>query len=279
MKKHIFSTQLGTLRLAIMALLMGIAFQLSAQTPSKTDTTEVIVGKKVITITFDSFTGKKDAQVRVLEDELGDQAFEDGNEDDDHDSGNDSEKKIKPVDVDVFNMDLGMNFMFLGKDSAGAPLPYESQPLRSTHVGLHFLKTRINFFKGHVGLVTALDLDNNRYQFTNDITLLPNQNEPTVRYDSIKYRKNKLITWHAQIPLLLSFQTNPSHPKKNFHVAVGGFAGLLIGANTKQKSAENGKVKKADDFNLNPILDIARNGFDNTVIDIKSGIVAHPHNT
>lgn len=252
-------TQFKGLRsLAALALFLLFASTAFAQTTTTTtttsgDTTEVIVGNKIIVITVDSASGKKDVQVRTIEKKTSEQfANADENGENDTPDKDSDKKEIKTVDVEFFNMDLGMNFAFVGKDSLGKQLPYDSEPLRSTHVGLHFFKTRINFFKGHVGLVTALDLDNNRFQFRDNITLLPNKSEVTVRYDSIDFRKNKLITWHAQIPLLLSFQTNPSNPKKNFHISVGGFAGLLIAASTKQKSAENGKVKKDDDFNVNP---------------------------
>lgn len=257
MKKHISSNFNGQFRLALVALLMAFASVAAAQAPSKvvTDTTEVIVGNKLITITVDSASGKKDVQVRTLEKNNDAQAStndsgDNGNNDPNENKG--EPKKIKKVDVQFFNMDLGTNFLFTGKDSAGVPLPFEIDPLRSTHVGLHFFKTRFNMAKGHVALVTAIDLDNNRYQFRKNITLVPDRPNVTVVNDSIDFKKNKLIVWHAQIPLLLSFHTNPSHPKKDFHISLGGFAGLTIAANTKQKSSEAGKVKRDDDFNLNP---------------------------
>jgi Outer membrane protein beta-barrel domain len=210
------------------------------------DTTEVIVGNKVITITIDSITGKKDVQVTTRADGDGD---EDGDDDDD------DEKTIRPVDVGVLNVDLGANWLMYN-NSLNLPSTqsnFETIPLRSTNLALHVLPTHFNMFKGHVSFLTAITFDNNKYQFRNNVSMVPGQPSVTMLKDSVGFKKNKLNTWYAQIPLMLCFQTNPTNPKKNFHISLGGFAGLFLAANTKQKSEERGKVVLKDDFNLNPM--------------------------
>ena len=225
---------------SLLTLTLGLGTLLAQPTTKGvvTDTTEITIGKKVITIVSDS-TNKKNIQIDKVA-----QAPSDSTER--------RKEKRKPLDVDLINLDLGMNFLTYNQNF-DLPAQYsmlENEPLRSSHVGIHLLKTRVNMAKGHFGIVTAVTFDNNRFQWRNNVTLQPGMDTLTMGLDSVSFRKNKLITWHAQIPLLLSFQTNPDNMKKNFHFSVGGYAGLLLGATTKQKSIERGKVKQDDDFNL-----------------------------
>lgn len=234
---------------SILSISLGLG-SLFAQ-PTSTDTTEISIGRKVITITKDSLD-KRDFHVETMA-TTGDTA--------------EPAKEIKRIDVDFLNFDIGTNFLTVNQ-GFNLPSDYDNMeiiPMRSTHLAFHTFKTRINMAKGHLGLVTAITFDNNRFQWRNNVTLLPNQDSVIFAPDSVSFRKNKLITWHAQIPLLLSFQTNPTNPKKNFHISVGGYAGLLIGSSLKQKSDALGKVKKDDDFNLTSLRYglTARVGFGN----------------
>jgi hypothetical protein len=265
MKKH----RLFPIRMAknlFLGAFMLLALAATAQNGEVvTDTTEVIVGNKVITITIDTLTGKKDVQVktRVASHDIEDPGYY-GQDDDDNDKDS---ARIKPVDAGFFKMDLGANWLLSNNSFSLPPSEsnFETEPLRSTEVALHFLPTHFNMFKGHVGLVTAITFDNIRYQFRNDVTFVPNQPQVTLVQDSVSFKKNKLNMWYGQIPLLLCFQTNPSNHKKNFHISLGGFAGLFLGANTKQKSDAYGKVIRKDDYNLEPLRYglTARIGFGN----------------
>lgn len=253
---------------SIILLALGIfALGAYAQPGSKTkevvsDTTEIIVGNKVISIISDSASGR-DIQVitRDKDEELSthknqewanrDREHEHG--DDDHDGDDeDRKKKKRKVDVDFLALDLGMNFL-TSDQSFNLPAEYDlydTKPLGSTHLGFHFLKTRMSLIRHHVNLVTAITLDNNRYSFRNNLVLIPGGDSLNVYNDSVSYKKSKLITWHAQVPLLLNFQTAPHNEKKNFHLSVGGYAGLLLSAHTKRKS-DSDKVRTEDDYNLN----------------------------
>lgn len=258
MKQHtvLFSQKMS--KLPILGLMLLLCAGIQAQT-NKTvaDTTEVVVGNKVITITVDTLTGKKDVQVKTRDADSPDwesQYAENGDEDEDEED-NKKKKSVKPVDTDVLGIDLGFNWLMYNS-SFNLPTSqsdFEIEPLRSTQVGIHVLPTHFNMAKGHVGIVSAVTFENLRYQFRNSVSLVPNQPQVTMMQDSVSLKKNKLVAWYAQIPLLLSFQTNPSHKSRNFHVAVGGFGGLFLNAYTKQKSDERGKVIRKDDYNLNPI--------------------------
>lgn len=241
MKKYIAFSAINMSKFLLLSLLLLLAVGMKAQTNPDvvTDTTEVIVGKKVITITIDSASGKKDVQVH--------NSASDGDEDD--------ENEIKPVDTGFLGIDLGLNWLLYNNsfDLPSTESNFETEPLRSTQVALHFLPTHFNMAKGKVSILTALTFENLRYQFRNDVTLVPNQPNVTMFQDTVQFKKNKLNMWYGQIPLMLSFQTKPSEPGKSFHVSLGGFAGLFLGASTKQKSDERGKVILKDDYNLAPL--------------------------
>lgn len=236
-------------------LIFVLAFGLSsmiatAQNPevsSSGDTTEIVIGKKIISVT--------DGKVQVINKDGDDESDQEWAMDDDHDHDGDKKKKRNTVDVDFLAIDLGMNFLTQDMDFNLDPewSDLETKPLGSTHLGLHLAKTRINLIKNKVNLVTAITFDNNRYSFRDNVHIQPDQDELTIVIDSNDYRKSKLITWHAQIPLLLNFQTKPGNSKRNFHFSIGGYAGLLIGSSTKRKGDEIGKIKQQDDYNLNNI--------------------------
>jgi hypothetical protein len=98
-------------------------------------------------------------------------------------------------------------------------------------------------------LNTAITLDFNWYHFDNGSLMLTKNADTLVMgaYDS-PFKKNKLRTGYAQIPLLLAFNTRPGN-KNNVHIAVGGFAGLRMGA--KQILVKEDKKAKNDgDYNL-----------------------------
>ncbi len=239
MKKYISISAINMSKFLFLSMLLLTAMGIHAQTTNDvvTDTTEVYVGKKVITITVDSVSGKKDVQVHNSEPDK------------------DDDDEIKPVDTEFIGIDLGLNWM-LYNNSFSIPAnesSFETEPLRSSQVSLHFLPTHFNMAKGKVSILTALTFENQRYQFRNNVSLLPNQPNVTTFTDSVKFKKNKLNMWYGQIPLMLCFQTKPENRGHSFHFSLGGFAGLFLGASTKQKSEERGKVIYKDDYNLNPL--------------------------
>jgi hypothetical protein len=228
-------------------LSMNMAF---AQPDKKvvSDTVEISVGNKTLSIITDSTNGgKKD--VRWTRNEASDDSDNDYDDDDDDDGGS---KKVKSVDFDLLNIDLGAQFLTYDQ-RFDIPVEYNAldiKPMNSTSLSLHVAKTKFRMLKGHVNLITAVTFENNRFAFREPISFIPSQDSLTIVPDSGNIRKHKLIVWYAQIPLLLKFETNPSNKNKNFHFAVGGYAGLLLGAHTKKKFSNGDKLKVNDDFNL-----------------------------
>lgn len=242
--------------------LLAVAFSLTlntaiAQTESAevvSDTVEISVGNKTLSIITDSTDSGKELRVTTKERE------DDGTDvkwdmSDSRNGGDDDKpkrKRRKPVKVDFLNIDLGAQFLTYDQ-SFSVPVEYNAldiKPLNSTSLSLHLLKTKFHMAKGHVNLITALTFENNRFAFREPITLIPGQDSLTIVTDTLGYRKHKLIAWYGQIPLLLNFQTNPNNKNKNFHLSVGGYAGLLLGAHTKKKYNNGDKVKTNDDYNL-----------------------------
>lgn len=225
------------------------------------DTVEISVGNKVLSIITDSSSqgreihfGGKHSKDREPEFEMrSDGRQHDHDHDGDHDDDNDK-KKRKSVKVDLINIDLGVQFLTFDR-SFDVPVEYNSmdiKPLNSTSLDLHLFKTKVRMLKGHVNLITAFTFENNRFSFRENVTLVPGRDSLLVIGDSVSYRKHKLIAWYGQIPLLLKFETNPNNKSKNFHFAVGGYAGLLLSAHTKKKYNNGDKIKVNDDYNLEP---------------------------
>ena len=97
---------------------------------------------------------------------------------------------------------------------------------------------------------------------------------PFSRLDSSqRFKKFKLATAYAEIPLELRYTLNPADQKKSWKFAVGAKLGLLLDAHTKGKTLQdkNGaalnsyteKIKKRTFFNGSRIAATARIGYGN----------------
>lgn len=223
---------------ASLAMFLGLHLNSSAQTASS-DTTEIQLGKRVIVIVPDSATGSDKVTIS-----RGNSAPKDAKE---------NKSESDAVHVGALKLDLGFN-MPLYDGSVNMPSnlsAFETKPLNSSNVGLHVLPTTFSLAKHYVNLGTAITFDFNDFAFANNVVIVPRADTVAMAFDSVvTYDKSKLKTVHAQIPLMLNFQTSPHNKKKNFQISVGGYAGLLIGSKSKTKSDEYGKQKVRDDFNL-----------------------------
>lgn len=258
---------------SILTLGICLAMTTAYAQPNKevvSDTVEISVGNKILSIITDSSDQGREIHFGGKQSKKANPDFEmhsDGHRHDHDHEGGDKKRKKKSVKVEFINIDLGAQFMTFDQ-SFDVPVEYNAydiKPLNSTSLDLHLLKTKVRMLKGHVNLITAFTFENNRFAFRENITLVPGQDSLSVIGDTIGYRKHKLIAWYGQIPLLLKFETNPSNKNKNFHFAVGGYAGLLLSAHTKKKYNNGDKTKVNDDYNLEPFHygAMARIGFRN----------------
>ncbi|MEL6132081.1 MAG: porin family protein [Bacteroidota bacterium] len=259
---------------AALALLVLSAQAQSGNRPVAPDTTEIkINGTKVMIIKDEDGRSIKiqdndDPDVLIDDqggvssdyDDLGEIEVYDESEDwDDFDyEPKEATDEKRKSNISLLGLDLGIsNYYVDGNYATEAATPElalrEFRP--GAHVALHMFPTRVSLAgRGAVNLKTAVTIDWTNFYFENNITLQGNTETLTTTIDSTvgEYSVNKLTSRYVQIPLLLNINTDPGS-KKGLSISVGGFAGFLWSGKTKQVSEENGKVKRRDDFNLNPI--------------------------
>lgn len=223
---------------ATIAMSLGLHMNGWAQTTSS-DTTQIQLGKRLIVITPDSSSGSDRVTISK---QAG--APKDAKE---------NKSESDAVHVGALKLDIGFN-MPLYDGSLNLPTNlslFETKPLNSSNLGLHVLPTTFSLAKHHVNIGTAVTFDFNDFAFSQNVVIVPNLDTVALVLDTVNdYQKSKLKTVHAQIPLMLNFQTNPTNKKKNFQISVGGYAGLLLGSKSKTKTEAGDKVKVRDDFNL-----------------------------
>lgn len=224
------------------------------------DTTEIAWRDKRFVIITDE-TGKRveiketsrsNEQI-VIEDDDWDEDFEpeyDVKAEDDHKGGY--------SDVEFLGLDLGfMHYVDNGVWGNDAIDPATNPGLEirnfrpGAHVALHFFPTTVSLIgRGAVNLKSAITIDWSNYYFESNLTPIDGENGLEFADNGINYEKSKLTTRYAQIPLLLNFNTTPRRDD-GVSISVGGYAGILWSAHTKQVSETNGTQKVRGDFGLN----------------------------
>jgi len=241
----------------LLCLCLGSSLASLAQTAPDSSHTESLADTTEITWRSRKFVIIKDEDGKRLEITDTDDEPEVATQSDyDYDHEN-KEVRHRPdrSDIGFLGFDLGItNYYVNGTYGADAATPeLEVREFRpGSHVALHFLPTRVGFDKrGYVNLKTAITIDWSNYYYTNDITLL--SGGETLAFDTtgINFSKNKLMARYAQIPLMLNINTDPGG-NDGISISVGGYAGILWGARTKQVSEEEGTVKVPGTFFLNP---------------------------
>lgn len=233
----------------------------SQETPSRTreikrDTTEITWRNKRMVIISDGES--RHIEIRN-QDEQAPQAEDNGTEwnPETYDYTHKEVRRFKKTDVDVLGLDLGVaNYMQNGVygSEAAAPALALKNFRPGSHVALHLLPTQISLVgRGRVSVKTAITIDWNHLNFENDITLREGPEVLAIDTSGISFSQNKLVSRYAMVPVMLNFNTHPGQKKKNVSVSLGGYAGVLWAARTKQVSPENGKVKLKGDFHLNPV--------------------------
>ncbi len=159
----------------------------------------------------------------------------------------------KKVETKMFGLDLGVTaYLQNGSSKISAPYtPLELNLGKSINVNLHIIHQNISIVKHYIGIDWGIYAEFNNYRFANDDVLIPKTDTVGFLSEGVNYKKNKLFSSYLNLPVTLRFETNPKHPKKSFNLAIGGYAGYLIGAHTKTVKADKESNKVHDDFNLN----------------------------
>ncbi len=121
---------------------------------------------------------------------------------------------------------------------------------KSINFNVWLIMQRLNVYKHKLNLIYALGVEMNNYRFARNITYIPGYPTTIIR-DTVNFSKNKLFASYLTVPLMLNFNSNPVRPGRSFEMSLGLSAGYLVKSRTKQISAERGKVRRTDDFNLN----------------------------
>lgn len=231
----------------------------------KSDTTEIAWrDRKFVIISEDGV--KRVEIIEVPNGESDDDEEEDGgwgeDDGDDFDPEYDSKEDVAHKsrgysDVGLLGFDLGlMNYYSaagFGADAITGSPDLEVRDFRvGSHVALHLFPTTVSLIgRGAVNLKTAVTIDWSNHYFKGDNVIVESGESYTFEDRNIDFEKNKLTVRYAQIPLLLNFNTTP-RSDDGVSISVGGYAGILWNARSKQESVEEGVVKVDGDFGLSP---------------------------
>jgi hypothetical protein len=124
---------------------------------------------------------------------------------------------------------------------------------KSVDVNIWVFMQRLNVVKHVVNLKYGLGVELNNYRYQDNITYLtnPSTHATEVVNDSISYSKNKLAADYVTVPFMINFNFTP-HRREGFGLSVGVSAGYLYSSRQKTISAEFGKKKNFNNFDLNP---------------------------
>ncbi len=118
---------------------------------------------------------------------------------------------------------------------------------KSVDVNIWAFMQRLNLIRHVVNLKYGLGIELNNYRYESDIRF---KTDPTkVIMDTIHYSKNKLAVDYVTVPVMLNFNFTP-HRKNGYGFSTGVSFGYRYSSREKFKSAETGKEKTYNDFDL-----------------------------
>lgn len=121
---------------------------------------------------------------------------------------------------------------------------------KSVNINIWFFMQRLNAVKQVVNIVYGLGLELNNYRYQDNIRYTE-KNTIVYMDPTIKYSKNKLAADYVTVPLMLNINFTPGKDNsKTFGISGGVSGGYRYSSRQKFISAETGKQKVHDDFNL-----------------------------
>ena len=159
------------------------------------------------------------------------------------------------IETSWSNFHLGLNNVL---NSAGKLEPEEGygnmaiSAVNSVNFQWDIVSQAMNIYQGKVRLVYGIGIDYNNYRFQKNITLNPDSMPLMVTEDGINYDKNKLVTQHLNVPVMLNFKLSPKSTEDDVYISAGANFGYLIGSHQKQVWDDGGKKKNKirDDYSL-----------------------------
>ncbi|MFN4285154.1 MAG: outer membrane beta-barrel protein [Lacibacter sp.] len=123
---------------------------------------------------------------------------------------------------------------------------------KSVNVNIWVFLQERNLIQHVVNLKYGLGLELNNYRYQSNIRHRFEPRDFIERDpDVTSFRKNKLAADYVTLPVMLNFNFAP-RKKHSYGFSAGLSAGYLYSARQKMRSAERGKEKVKNDFNLQP---------------------------
>ena len=159
------------------------------------------------------------------------------------------------IETNWNNFHLGLNNLLNKDGKIESETGYDKMtisPSNSINFQWDIVTQAMNLYKGKVRLVYGVGIDYNNYRFKNDISLNADSMVLFITEDGIDYDKNKLVTQHINVPVMLNFKLSPANADEDVYISAGANFGYLIRAHQKQVWDDNGKKKNKvrDDYNL-----------------------------
>lgn len=132
----------------------------------------------------------------------------------------------------------------MGKDD------FKLRPGKSTNVNIWIVTQRLNLIKHAVNLKYGVGLEMWNFRYKRNVLFDTNPTHVAID-DTRNYEKNKLAVEYVTAPIMLNFNLTPQR-KRGFGFSAGMSAGYLLWSRQKTITAEDGKQKKKDDFDLRP---------------------------
>lgn len=154
--------------------------------------------------------------------------------------------------------EMGVNLLMNDDFSNSAPAGYEfldQRAEKSIALNFNLADFELKLYRKYIMLVTGVGFGISNYRFKSDAYLAPDSGNVVAFGDpSFTLSKNKLVTSHVIVPLLLEFNTS-ENADKTFHLAAGVLGGYRIHSHLKlvyDSGSNEVKNKIYDDFNINP---------------------------
>lgn len=236
---------------------------------NKADTTNLMLGKKKITIVENdgetdikvTDRDKKEEREEITEEVEVYEETENNNSNNDDNSGSWSRKKSNKHfkgHWDAFQ--IGINSYVTSDMSTSLPDNMDFMSLntnKSINVNLNMFQQSFGIIGRSLGMITGLGLEFTNYVFDGNNSIEKDATGYIVpTYPPYKLDKSKLTTSYLTVPLLLEFQFPGNKRSNRLYMNAGVVGGIKLGSKTKIKYKENGDKqdkKNKNDFNLNAL--------------------------
>jgi hypothetical protein len=141
----------------------------------------------------------------------------------------------------------------LNMDSVNTPFALNYG--KSLFTNLNFWEVKGKVIGENLMLSTGMGLEINNYRFENNTRLVKNSPGNPAVIDSIDYTKSKLTLAYLNVPLYITFATNPLSNGKRLSISPGITGGWRVISYNKLMTKGDGGKQKAhlhDDFNMQP---------------------------